>query len=106
VLEPELAAYPLSPAKDPPTPLLTPALYVPALIPLRLRPPSVAVPEPLVVADPADAPLSVKLMLLPATPDPPEVSVAESETVPPNVPDAAATLSDVGWTVTNVKFMT
>jgi hypothetical protein len=90
--EPLLPEKEPSPANDAPTPVE----YVPALIPLRLAPLNVATPEELVVAEPADPPLSVKLIVLPLTPEPPEVSVAESVVVPPYVPDADATLSAVG----------
>ena len=73
----------LSPANDAATPLLTPGLYVPTLIPLKLTPVLVATPDPFVVADPTDTPLSVKPMLLPLTPVPLDVSVAVKLTVLP-----------------------
>jgi hypothetical protein len=56
------------------------------LIVPRLTFERLATPLALVVDDPADAPLSVKLMLLPLTGLPPEVSVAERFVVPPKVP--------------------
>ncbi len=45
--------------------------------------PTVATPLPLVVPLPTELPLTVKLMLLPLTPEAPEVSVAENVVVPP-----------------------
>src|ERR1044071_4610201 len=61
-----------SPAKLAPTPVG----YVPALIPDKLTLVRVATPLLFVVAVPTDVLLSLKLMVLPFTPDPLEVSVA------------------------------
>ena len=77
----------MSPAKLAPTPVP----YVPALIPDRLALASVATPLPLVVALPTELPLRVKLMVLPLTPEAPEVKVADKLTVPPYVPLAELT---------------
>src|SRR5437867_684377 len=82
-LVPLLARKLESPAKLAATPLFAPGLYVPTLIPDRLTLSSVATPLALVVALPALLPLSVKLMVLLFTPDPPEVRVAERVAVPP-----------------------
>ena len=76
---PLLAEYELSPAKLAPTP----DGYVPGKIPDRLAPLLVATPLPLVVALPTGLPFRVKLMVLPLTGDPLEVSVADRLTVPP-----------------------
>src|SRR6266508_3052699 len=64
-------------------------------MPFRLTPLSDATPEAFVVADPAEFPLSVKLMLLPLTPEPPDMSVADRLTVPPYVSVAELTASDL-----------
>src|ERR1051325_8226053 len=56
---------------------------------------SVATPLAFVVAPPTLVPLSVKLTVLPETPALFEVSVALSVVVPPNVPVAAPTASEV-----------
>src|SRR5690349_3757598 len=64
-------------------------------MPDRLTFGTVATPEPSVDALPAAFPFSVKLIDLPATPAPAAVSVADSVVVPPKVPDAGATASDV-----------
>jgi hypothetical protein len=76
---PLLAEYELSPAKLAPTP----DGYVPGKIPDRLAPVLVATPLLLVVALPTTLPFRVKLMVLPLTADPLEVSVADRLTVPP-----------------------
>src|SRR5919201_1864443 len=70
---PLAAAKPVSPAKLAPTALA----YVPALIPERLTLLSVATPLAFVVALPTELPLRVKAMVLPLTPEPAEVRVAE-----------------------------
>jgi hypothetical protein len=80
-----------SPANEAPTPVG----YVPALIPLRLAPLTVATPLAFVLALPAEEPLSVNVTVLPLTGLPLEVSVAESVVVPPNVPVAGATATFV-----------
>src|SRR5947209_7150941 len=85
VAEPELLLKLASPAKL----ALTPVAYVPALMLPRLAPVTVATPLAFVVAVPTLVPLRVKAMILPATPEPPEVSVALRFTVPPYVPVAA-----------------
>src|SRR5262245_32502953 len=64
-------------------------------MPARLTFDNVATPDPSVDALPVGFPFSVKLIDLPATPVPPAVSVADSIVVPPKVPDAVATASDV-----------
>ena len=64
-------------------------------MPVKLAPLKVATPDEFVVAEPAAVPLSVKLMVLPFTPEPADVSVAESEVVPPKLPEAGLTLRDV-----------
>ena len=84
--EPLLASKEPSPANEAPTPVG----YEPALIPARLTPLSVATPLPFVLELPTLVPLSVNATDLPLTPLPPEVSVAESVVVPPNVPVAGA----------------
>src|SRR5438876_10100451 len=66
-------------------------------MPLRLALLSVAIPLPFVVADPTVAPLSLKVIVLPLTALPLDVSVAESVVMPPYVPVAAAALNEVGW---------
>src|SRR6185436_11193608 len=68
-------------------------------MPDRLTFDTVAIPEPLVTALPAAVPFNVKLMVLLATPDPLALSVADNVVVPPKVPVAAATASDVGAAV-------
>ena len=55
----------------------------PGKIPDRLAPVMVATPLLLVVALPTGLPFRVKLMVLPPTGDPLEVSVADRSTVPP-----------------------
>ena len=65
------------------------------MIPERLTLLSVATPDPFVAAEPAALPLRVKLIVLPVTPLPPDVSVADNVVVPPYVPDAVETASDV-----------
>jgi hypothetical protein len=74
------------------------------LIPLKLALPTVATPLLLVVAEPAEEPLRVKLMLLPLTPEPSEVlvSVAVRLTVPPKVPVALLTARLVGAVTVSV----
>ena len=67
------------------------------MIPLRLALLNVATPEEFVVAEPVVAPLSMKLIALPFTPEPAAVRVADSVVVLPNVPEAGATLSEVAW---------
>ena len=84
--EPLLASKEPSPANEAPTPVG----YEPALIPARLTPLSVATPLPFVLELPTPVPLSVNATDLPLTPLPPEVRVAESVVVPPNVPVAEA----------------
>jgi hypothetical protein len=79
VLVPLLAEYEPSPAKLAPTPVG----YDPTLTPQRLTPVSVATPLPSVTAVPTDVPFRVKLMVLPLTPEAPDVSVAEKLVVPP-----------------------
>jgi len=56
------------------------------LIPLRLTPLSVATPELFVTAVPAAVLLTVKAIVFPLNPDPPEVSVAVNVAVLPDVP--------------------
>src|SRR2546428_140109 len=73
----------------------TPVGYVPPLIPLRLAFESVATPEAFVVALPTEFPLSVNAIDFPLTGEPPAVSVADSDTVPPKVPVAFATANTV-----------
>ena len=72
------------------------------MIPERLTPFSVATPEAFVVPDPADVPLSVKVIVLPLTPLPLDVRVATRLTVPPYVPLAEATVSVVDATAVYV----
>src|SRR6186997_463291 len=72
-----------------------PVAYEPALIPVRLALASVATPFASVVALPTLAPLRLNATDFPATPLPPEVSVAARPAVAPYVPLAALTLSDV-----------
>ena len=91
VFVPLLPAKLPSPAKLP----ATPEGYVPAVIPDKLAFDSVASPDEFVEALPTEVPLRLKLMDLPLTPAPLDVSVAESVVVPPYVPDAAPTASDV-----------
>ncbi len=64
-------------------------------MPLRLAPETVATPLLLVVAEPAFAPLTVKLTVLPPTPEVPAVRVAVRSAVPPYVPVADETASEV-----------
>ena len=85
------AAKPESPAKLAPTP----DGYEPAPIPDKLAFDNVAVPDALVDAAPTGLPFSVKLIDLPLTPAPLAVRVADTVAVPPYVPDAVATASDV-----------
>src|SRR5580765_823526 len=61
---------------------LTPIGYVPAAMPLRLTFDSDATPLPFVVALPAAAPFNVNATVLPESPEPLCVSVAESDVVP------------------------
>ena len=68
---------------------------MPPPIPDKLAFDTVAIPELLVDALPAGFPFRVKLMDFPFTPVPPAVRVAERVAVPPYVPDAVATASDV-----------
>src|SRR6266566_1492438 len=84
---PLAAAKPLSPAKLAPTPVG----YVPALMPERLAPARLATPLAFVVALPTELPLRVNATVLPLTPEPPDVSVAERFAVPPYVPLAELT---------------
>src|SRR5712664_649017 len=77
-----------SEVKEPPTP----PGYVPVLIPLKLVPVKVAIPLAFVVALPALLPFRVKLTVLPLTGELFEESVAESVVMPPDGPDAGATL--------------
>src|SRR6266699_7156472 len=75
------ATKPLSPPK---LALTYGAGYVPTLIPARLTLFKVAVPLGLlVVAVPTTAPFRLKVIVLPLTPEPPDVSVAERLVVPP-----------------------
>jgi hypothetical protein len=82
--------------------------YVPAPIPDRLTFVTVATPEPSVELVPAAAPFKVKLIVLPVTPVPLDVKVADRVVVPPYVPDAAETASEVGAAAfaTRAKFCT
>ena len=73
-----LGSKPLSPAKL----ALTAPAYVPALMPLRLTPVSVATPL-LVVAVPTVLPFSVKLIVFPLSRVVPDFSVAVSVAVLP-----------------------
>src|SRR6185503_2376750 len=66
------------------------------LMPAILTFERVATPLPSVVAEPTPFPLSEKLMILPGTPLPPDVSVADRFTVPPKKPVAGATARLVG----------
>ena len=66
------------------------------MIPLRLTPLSVATPELFVAAVPAPLPLRVNLIVFPLSPDPPEVSVAVSVPVLPDVPEPLTPLIVVG----------
>ena len=77
---PDVLANWLSPAKL----ALTPAVYVPALMPARLTFVRVAMPEALVVAVPMTVPFSEKVAVLPATTEPFRtlVSLADKLTVP------------------------
>ena len=59
-------------------------------MPERPTPDSVATPEVLVVAVPTAVPLTLKDTVLPETPVPPDVRVADKLLVPPYVPLAAA----------------
>ena len=73
----------MSPAKLAETALA----YVPALMPLRLTPERVATPFEFVVAvGLRGVPLRLKVIVLFATPVPPDVRVAVSVAVPPYVP--------------------
>src|SRR5438093_6747692 len=78
-------ALPLAGAKllSPTKLAATPVGYVPTLIPERLALPKVARPLAFVVALPTELPFSVKVMVLPFTPEVPDVSVADRFTVPP-----------------------
>ena len=96
--EPLLALNELSPAKD----ACTPAAYVLVLMPVRLALASDATPEPLVTADPTELPFNLNPTVFPPTPELLTVSVAERFTVPPYVPVAEATLSEVVCTVAYV----
>jgi hypothetical protein len=78
-LEPELGSKELSPGNEADTPVG----YVPALIPARLALASVATPLPFVIALPTLEPFSEKFTVSLGTGLPPEVSVAESDVVPP-----------------------
>ena len=62
---------------------LAPIACVPAPIPARLTPLSVATPDAFVVALPTLLPFNVKAIVFPLTPDPEAVSVAERFTDPP-----------------------
>src|SRR5207253_6828121 len=64
---------------------------------------TVATPLTLVTALPALLPLSVKVIVLPLTGEPLEVSVAERFAVPPYVPLAALTASEVAGTGPSLK---
>src|SRR5689334_5138502 len=86
-----LGSWPASPANDAPTPVG----YEPASMPARLTLLTVATPFASVVAPPALEPLRVNATLAPATGSPPDVSVAVSVVVPPNVPVAGETPSVV-----------
>ena len=70
---------------------------------MRLAADTVTIPEPSVTPLPALFPLSVKLTVLPLTPVPPEVRVADKSAVPPKVPDAAATVSVVARAGVSLK---
>ncbi len=75
---------PLLPAKfaSPPNVAPTAFAYVPALMPTRLTPESVATPLESVVAFPTDVLLSVKLTIFPLTGELPELNVATNVPVP------------------------
>ncbi len=90
---PLLARKTESPANEAPT------APVPALIPLRLAPLSVATPEASVVAVPAALPLIVKLIDFPLSGVVPACSVAVSEAVPPYVPEPETLEIDVACCV-------
>src|SRR3954451_10972857 len=73
-------------------------------MPARMTQLSLPLPLPCFTALLAGEPLSVKETVLPVTGLPPEVSVAESVVVPPNVPVAGATARLVGLVgATSVK---
>src|SRR5437016_5915308 len=61
-------------------------------MPRRLAPLSVATPELFVVAAPAAAPFSVKVMFLPLNPELADVRVAVSVAVPPEDPEPLTAL--------------
>ena len=65
------------------------------MIPVSATFGSVAVPSDPVTALPTLLPLRVKSIVFPERPVPLAVSVAERSAVPPSVPDAEATASDV-----------
>ena len=67
------------------------------MIPARLTPVSVATPLSSVVALSLALPFSVKLTAFPLRGEPEEVSVALRSVVPPYVPVADVTASDVGF---------
>src|SRR5437867_12416679 len=79
-LFPFAATRPLSPPK---LALTYGAGYVPGLIPDRLTLFKVATPLLLVFAVPTTVPFRLKVIVLPLTPEPPDVSVAERLVVPP-----------------------
>jgi len=68
-------------AKSPAKLADTPVAYVPTLIPARLTPEVVAMPDPLVVAVTAGPPLTEKLIVLPLIAVPLEVLVRVAETL-------------------------
>src|SRR5437899_61546 len=61
-------------------------------MPVRLTPPSVALPEMSVTVVPTEAPLSVKLTIWLVNAEPPEVRFAVSVAVPPDAPEPLTAL--------------